>query len=103
MGTRYTNATRIPSPGAMANRRFLVLCIAAAGLLFLVYAGMLRRPSTAGADVGGYGSTPIHHVSVADETLKGAAVMPKLGNETLKYVYAALVGGQACYQEGARG
>lgn len=65
---------------SMANRRFLVLLIAAAGLLSLISLLFSRRQSTGAA----LANTPIHHVSVDDTVLKGDAVMGKIGNETLK-------------------
>lgn len=71
----------MPSPGAVANRRLLVYLIAASGLVaffFVFLSGSGDRPALA------YSQTPIHHVSVQGDTLKGGAIMGKLGNETLK-------------------
>ena len=64
-------------PGAMWNRRFLLLMLAAAGFLTFSFVVLLRRQSS-------YGLVPIHHVDVSPETLGGDVIMPKLGNETLR-------------------
>ena len=69
-----------PSAGAMANRRFLVLVLIAAGILSFLYVGWSRSSES----VIAYSKTPIHHVTVETDTLKGPAIMPALGNETLK-------------------
>ena len=71
-----------PSSGAVANRRFLVLLLTVAGFLSFTYIGLSRSSAPSLS----YQSEPIHHVAVAEEILKGDAIMPKLGNETLKYV-----------------
>ncbi|MCJ1371735.1 hypothetical protein MMC20_002954 [Loxospora ochrophaea] len=69
-----------PSSGAVANRRFLVLLLTVAGFLSFTYIGLSRSSAPSLS----YQSEPIHHVAVAEEILKGDAIMPKLGNETLK-------------------
>lgn len=69
--------TAMPSPGAMLNRRFLVLLIATAGFLTFSFVMLFRRQPS-------YGRVPIHRVDVSPETLGGDVIMPKLGNETLK-------------------
>lgn len=69
--------TAMPSPGAMSNRRFLILLLAAAGFLTFSFVVLFRRQP-------GYGQVPIHHVEVSPETLGGDVIMPKLANETLK-------------------
>ena len=75
----------MPSSKTMSNRRFLIfLC----GIIFFfctILAGLSRRSDS----VMAYSATPIHHVTVEDSTLKGDAIMGKLGNETLKYVQLA--------------
>ena len=77
-----------PSHGALANRRLLAYLIAAAGLLsLLILLSTGRSPSPSSAPLA-YSKTPIHHVEVDSETLAGGAIMPKLGNETLKYALA---------------
>jgi hypothetical protein len=73
----FSTASR-PSPGAIANRRLLILIVSAVGILTFTV-GFLRHGGPTS-----YAHTPIHHVAVADETLKGEPIMPKLGNETLK-------------------
>lgn len=66
---------------APANRRFLILLYVALAFLFFTFVGFFRHH-----DLGvGYSNAPIHKVSVADSTLRGASIMGKLGNETLKY------------------
>lgn len=67
--------------GTMTNRRFLVLLLALIGILCFTLALLSRQSDP---DLA-YSKTPIHHVAVDDSTLKGAAIMSKLGNETLKY------------------
>lgn len=71
-----------PKPtSAMPNRRFLPLIIITAVILCLTFYTVWNQghPSIAYQKPGA-----IHHVSVADSTLKGDAIMGKLGNETLK-------------------
>jgi hypothetical protein len=67
--------------GTMTNRRFLFLLLALIGILCFTLALLSRQSDL---DLA-YSKTPIHHVTVDDSTLKGAAIMSKLGNETLKY------------------
>jgi len=67
--------------GTMTNRRFLVLLLAVIGILCFTLALLSRQSDP---DLA-YSKTPIHHVTVDDSTLKGGAIMSKLGNETLKY------------------
>jgi hypothetical protein len=64
----------------MTNRRFLVLVFAAVVMLCFILLNISRQTDSSLS----YSNTPIHHVSVDDATLKGGAIMPKLGNETLK-------------------
>lgn len=70
----------MPSQGAVANRRFLVLLLAAVGLVSLlsIFFSRSHNPDAA------FNSTPMHQISVNDDTLKGDAIMGKIGNETLK-------------------
>lgn len=68
--------------GTMTNRRFLVLLLAVIGVLCFTLALLSRQGDP---DIA-YSKTPIHHVEADDSTLKGGAIMSKLGNETLKYV-----------------
>ncbi|MCJ1293429.1 hypothetical protein MMC34_004984 [Xylographa carneopallida] len=65
----------------MPSRRFLPLLTAAAIILCLTVYTLRNQnsPPIAYREPG-----TIHHVSVADSTLKGDAIMGKLGNETLK-------------------
>jgi FAD-linked sulfhydryl oxidase len=68
----------MPGVGALANRRFLVLLVAVFGaitFMIVLFSGPVAS---------NYSKTPIHRVTVGDATLKGGAIMPKLGNETLK-------------------
>ena len=70
----------MPTPGTVPNRRFLLLLVAAVGLVSLLswtFSG--RRNQDAG-----FSSVPIHQVSVDDDVLKGDAIMGKIGNETIK-------------------
>ncbi|MCJ1408632.1 hypothetical protein MMC19_002707 [Ptychographa xylographoides] len=64
----------------MLNRRFLILLLTAAAILCFTYLGLFRSNHSSAS----YSKTPIHHVTVADSTLKGDAIMGKIGNETLK-------------------
>lgn len=66
---------------AMPNRRFLpLLTIAAVALCLTLYSIWEHNsPPIAYREPVGY-----HHVTVADSTIKGGAIMGKLGNETLK-------------------
>ncbi|SLM34535.1 ERV/ALR sulfhydryl oxidase domain [Lasallia pustulata] len=66
----------------MPNRRFLLLLLAAASLLSLTL--ILFSGSRQSDNTHTYSLTPIHPISVQDSTLKGDAIMGKLGNETLK-------------------
>jgi len=70
----------MPTAVAVSNRRFLVLLLAAVGLVSLISV-FLSRPRHANAALS---SVPIHQVNVNDNTLKGDAIMGKIGNETLK-------------------
>lgn len=86
----------MPSPGAVANRRLLLSLLLAAGLLSIFILSLSRHSpsdspylpsslsSTPNTPPLAYAQTPIHHVSVDKSTLAGGAIMPKLGNETLK-------------------
>ncbi len=73
----------MPSPGAMSNRRFLVVLLATAGFLSFVFILLFGHRPT-GPGLPRYGHAPIHHVDVSPETLNGKVIMPKLGNETLR-------------------
>ena len=70
----------MPTPGAVANRRFLVLLLAAVGLVSF-FSVIISRPHNPGASL-----SPIsdYQVNVNDDTLKGDAIMGKIGNETIK-------------------
>ncbi len=76
----------MPSAGAIVNRRLLIIILSALGFITFTFLGLSR--SRAG-DLS-YANTPVHQVSVDDSTLKGGAIMPKLGNETLKYTSLSL-------------
>ena len=75
----------MPSVGAMSNRRFLVLLVAAAGFLCFSFIVLFTRHPIGNGERN-YAHVPIHHVDVSPEILSGDVIMPKLGNETLKYV-----------------
>lgn len=75
----------MPSPGAMSNRRFLVLLLAVSGFLSFSFVFFFRQRPI-GTRAPNYGTVPIHHVNVSPETLSGNVIMPNLGNETLKWV-----------------
>ncbi|MCJ1258359.1 hypothetical protein MMC24_006192 [Lignoscripta atroalba] len=64
----------------MSNRRFFILLLATVFFFLIILTGLSRR----GDSVTAYNQTPVHHVTVEDSTLKGDAIMGKLGNETLK-------------------
>ena len=70
----------MPSQGAIANRRFLVLLMAAIAFVSVI-SWAFSSPRTVDST---FSSTPIHEVSVSDDTLKGDAIMGKIGNETVK-------------------
>jgi FAD-linked sulfhydryl oxidase len=74
----------MPSHGAVANRRLLLYLLAAAGMLSLFMISFRKHSNTPPYSPLDYSKTPIHQVSVDKETLHGGAIMPKLGNETLK-------------------
>lgn len=70
----------MPTPGTVPNRRFLLLLVAAIGLVSLLswtFSGRRNADAT-------FSSVPIHQVSVDDDVLKGDAIMGKIGNETIK-------------------
>ena len=70
----------MPTPGTVPNRRFLLLLVAAVGLVSLLswtFSGRSNQDAT-------FSSVPIHKVSVNDDVLKGDAIMGKIGNETVK-------------------
>jgi hypothetical protein len=71
------------------NRRFLSLLLIAATFCALSFVLLFRNGNVGQGVVETFRDTPIHHVEVSTETLHGGAIMPKLGNETLKYVSAA--------------
>ena len=71
----------MPTPGTVPNRRFLILLVAAIGLVSLLSWTFSDRSSNPNAT---FSSVPIHQVSVADDVLKGDAIMGKIGNETVK-------------------
>lgn len=72
----------MPTPGAIANRRFLILLLAALGLISFTFI-LLFPPHTSSPNPD-YSTTPIHPIDAQENTLKGAAIMGTLGNETLK-------------------
>ncbi|CAF9915469.1 MAG: hypothetical protein GOMPHAMPRED_000766 [Gomphillus americanus] len=75
----------MPSPGAMANRRLMVYIVGAIGILSIFFITFSRHGPTVSSNTPlAYAATPIHEVTVKKETLNGGAIMPKLGNETLK-------------------
>ena len=68
------------SQGAIANRRFLVLLMVAIAFVSVI-SWALSSPRPTDSTLS---STPIHQVNVNDDTLKGDAIMGKIGNETVK-------------------
>jgi len=60
------------------HRRALVIVVLT--VLFVLF---LLRSLPSGPE---YSDTPIHHVDTSQSTLHGDVIMPKLGNETEKYV-----------------
>ena len=71
----------MPTPSTVPNRRFLLLLVAAIGLVSLLSWTFSDRSSNPNAP---FSSVPIHQVSVTDDVLKGDAIMGKIGNETVK-------------------
>ena len=76
----------MPTPGQIANRRLLIYLVAAAGIISFLFLSFSRARAPRSTGALAYSKTPIHHVDVQSDTLKGEAIMPKLGNETLKQV-----------------
>ena len=74
----------MPSSGAVGNRRFILSFIIALTIASFLYFSVSSRTSPRSGTPIAYANTPIHQVTVDAETLKGGAIMPKLGNETLK-------------------
>lgn len=72
--------SNMPTPGAISNRRFLVLLLAAIGLVSFFSVILSRHRNSDAA----FSSVPIHQVNVNDDTLKGDAIMGTVGNETVK-------------------
>ena len=70
----------MPSQGAIANRRFVLLLMVAITFVSIISWGF-STPRTIDST---FSSTPIHKVSFSDDTLKGDAIMGKIGNETVK-------------------
>jgi hypothetical protein len=61
------------------RRQVLILALGAFAIFTFSFYGLPSK--TPSFD---FTNTPIHHVAVAPGTLMGGAIMPKLGNETLK-------------------
>ena len=74
----------MPSPGAVANRRLLLSLLLAFAVASFLYVSVSNRSRPRSATPIAYTNEPIHHVTVDADTLKGEAIMPKMGNETLK-------------------
>ena len=70
----------MPTSGTVPNRRFLLLLVAAVGLVSLLSWAFSGRKNPDAI----FRSVPIHQVSVDDDVLKGDAIMGKIGNETIK-------------------
>lgn len=70
-----------------SSRRFLILLIGASTFLGFTFLLLFRNQSVGASGVynASYRDEPIHHVDVSADTLRGEVIMPKLGNETLKY------------------
>lgn len=64
----------------MSNRRFVVLLVAAVGLVSLL-SWTFSKPRNIDSM---FSSVPIHPVKVVDTILKGDAIMGKIGNATVK-------------------
>ncbi|MCJ1271657.1 hypothetical protein MMC22_011562 [Lobaria immixta] len=64
----------------MANRRFLILLLAAIGLISLISLLFTRQQNAGQAFI----NTPIHPVVLDSTVLKGDTISGKIGNETLK-------------------
>ncbi|MCJ1286897.1 hypothetical protein MMC26_006243 [Xylographa opegraphella] len=73
---------KLPSTSAMPPRRFLPLLTTAAAIILCLTIYTIWNANSPPIAYRKPGA--IHHVSVADSTLKGDAIMGKLGNETLK-------------------
>ena len=69
-----------PGPGAMANRRFLILLMAAVAFVS-VMSWAFSSPRNADSK---FSSVPVHQVSVNEDVLKGDAIMGKIENATVK-------------------
>ena len=78
--TSFETTSIMPSQGAIANRRFLVLLMAAITFVSVI-SWAFSSPQSIDPP---FTSTPTHIVSVSDDTLKGDAIMGKIGNETVK-------------------
>jgi len=70
----------MPKPSTTSNRRFLVLLMAAIGLVSLL-SWAFSSPRQSDSIFRG---VPIHQVNVEDDVLKGDVITSKIGNETLK-------------------
>ena len=63
----------------------MVYIVGAIGILSIFFITFSRHGPTVSSNTPlAYAATPIHEVTVKKETLNGGAIMPKLGNETLK-------------------
>ena len=74
----------MPSPAAVANRRLLLSFLLAFAVASFLYVSISRQSGPRSPTPIAYAEEPIHQVTVDADTLKGGAIMPKLGNETLK-------------------
>ncbi|KAI9677275.1 MAG: hypothetical protein M1829_002617 [Trizodia sp. TS-e1964] len=69
-------------PGVQPRKNIRFLLFSAILLFtFTIWLSFSEQPSRVSRP---YAAVPIHHVEVSEETLHGDAIMPKLGNETLK-------------------
>ncbi|MCJ1235531.1 hypothetical protein MMC14_003500 [Varicellaria rhodocarpa] len=74
----------MPPSTPMSNRRFLVLFFGALAVICFIFISSERYRDSSSPVSYANTQTPIHHVTVQADTLKGDAIMGKLGNETLK-------------------
>ena len=72
---------KMPTSGTLQKWRFLIFLVAAIAFVSFLIWTFPDRSSNLNATSS---SVPIHQVNVADDVLKGDAIMGKIGNETVK-------------------
>ncbi|KAL9597409.1 MAG: hypothetical protein Q9219_005162 [cf. Caloplaca sp. 3 TL-2023] len=70
----------MPSQAGIANRRFLVLLVSAAGVLTLLSLFFRSTPQTNHFPA----NDPLNHLNLNPEVLKGGVIAGKIANETIK-------------------